>query len=433
MAGMSATRDDDLTVDELARRAGIPTSTVRLYQARGLLPGPRREGRVGYYGAGHLARLRLIAELQQRGFSLAGIKQLVDAWEQGRSLDDLLGLEAEATAPLAAPEPVRLPVAELAGRFAGQEPGPAVLARAAELGLLRVEGDVVACDARFLAFGTELAALGIPLDTILDEAAVRRRRHATRADRRADRRPRPPRPAGRGRGGRLPAAGAAGRRLGVRGRAGQGARPDGRGTAGRAGVTRGRPPAGPVPAPAASGVLDRQDGLLEGRRLGAVDAGRADGAVGIELEAVQAAEADGHARVGVAAPVAPQPGLGEDRELAVAFGKVALERHHGRVALHGNATAALEELDREPLLQGAHGQVGREVHEEVGGAPQPSLGHGGHADTWDGVDRGHLEQALRVTVRGWRELAGRPVSGRPAGQGAGDRADGVDDAAHRVA
>src|SRR6266545_2291618 len=126
---MSATEGDHLTVDELARRAGIPTSTVRLYQARGLLPGPRREGRVGYYGAGHLARLRLIAELQQRGISLAGIKQLVDAWEQGRTLDDLL----------------------------------------------RVEGDVVACDARFLAFGTELAALGIPLDTILDESAALRR------------------------------------------------------------------------------------------------------------------------------------------------------------------------------------------------------------------------------------------------------------------
>jgi DNA-binding transcriptional MerR regulator len=175
MARMSATRDDDLTVDELARRAGIPTSTVRLYQARGLLPGPRREGRVGYYGAGHLARLRLIAELQQRGFSLAGIKQLVDAWEQGRGLDDLLGLEAEATAPLAAPEPVRLPLAELAGRFAGQEVTPAVLARAAELGLLRVEDGVVACDAQFLAFGTELAALGIPLDTILDESEALRR------------------------------------------------------------------------------------------------------------------------------------------------------------------------------------------------------------------------------------------------------------------
>ena len=101
----------EMTIDELASRAGLPSSTVRLYQTRALIPPPRRAGRQGFYGDGHLARLRLITELQERGFSLAAIKHLVDAWETGRGLDALLGLEAQVAAQRS--EPVRLTIEEL--------------------------------------------------------------------------------------------------------------------------------------------------------------------------------------------------------------------------------------------------------------------------------------------------------------------------------
>ena len=50
-------------LDILAHEAGIPTSTVRLYQNRGLLYPPRREGRLGYYNTGHHERLQPIAHL----------------------------------------------------------------------------------------------------------------------------------------------------------------------------------------------------------------------------------------------------------------------------------------------------------------------------------------------------------------------------------
>jgi len=53
-----------LTIEELASQAGTATTTVRMYQSKGLLPPPERHGRIGYYGHGHLARLRLIAQLQ---------------------------------------------------------------------------------------------------------------------------------------------------------------------------------------------------------------------------------------------------------------------------------------------------------------------------------------------------------------------------------
>lgn len=57
----------DLTVDELAARAGVTVRTIRFYSTRGLLPppeiGPRRVGR---YGPDHLSRLALIEELQHQ-------------------------------------------------------------------------------------------------------------------------------------------------------------------------------------------------------------------------------------------------------------------------------------------------------------------------------------------------------------------------------
>jgi DNA-binding transcriptional MerR regulator len=58
----------------------------------GLLPPPARRGRVGIYGATHLARLELIARLQARGYSLAGIGDLLGAWRDGADLPEVLGL-----------------------------------------------------------------------------------------------------------------------------------------------------------------------------------------------------------------------------------------------------------------------------------------------------------------------------------------------------
>jgi DNA-binding transcriptional MerR regulator len=83
---------EELTVDELARRVGLPVRTVREYQTMGLLPPPARRGRVGIYGPTHLVRLGLIARLQERGYSLAGIRDLLGAWRDGADLAEVLGL-----------------------------------------------------------------------------------------------------------------------------------------------------------------------------------------------------------------------------------------------------------------------------------------------------------------------------------------------------
>jgi len=160
---------EELTVEDLAREAGVPVSTVRLYQTRGLLPPPDRKGRVGYYGAGHLARMRLIGRLQEEGFSLASIKHLVDAWQEGRGLHDLLGLE-EQLADWGR-QPVELQPEELAALLGGTELTPAVMARSQELGLVVIgeDGTLQVPDMDLLRVGSELMRLGVPADEVLDE------------------------------------------------------------------------------------------------------------------------------------------------------------------------------------------------------------------------------------------------------------------------
>jgi len=67
-----------LRVEELAAAAGIRVDTVRYYQAKGLLPPPRRVGRVALYDEGHLERLRRIKALQAKGLSLAVIRRVLE-------------------------------------------------------------------------------------------------------------------------------------------------------------------------------------------------------------------------------------------------------------------------------------------------------------------------------------------------------------------
>jgi DNA-binding transcriptional MerR regulator len=94
-AGEPADDDVDLTVDEVASRAGVPTRTVREYQTLGLLPPPEKRGRIGIYRTAHVQRLQLIGRLQARGYSLAGIRDLLASWHEGHELTDILGLDPD--------------------------------------------------------------------------------------------------------------------------------------------------------------------------------------------------------------------------------------------------------------------------------------------------------------------------------------------------
>lgn len=160
----------EIRIDELAQRAGTKSTTVRLYQARGLLPAPRREGREGYYGDAHLARLQLILDLQERGFSLRGIKELIDAWSDGRDLDELLGLQRRTLQHWSDQQPLTLSLADLAASFQGQPISPELIQRVVTLGLVQIDGDTVTVPIpAFHEAGARLAGLGIPPAEVVDE------------------------------------------------------------------------------------------------------------------------------------------------------------------------------------------------------------------------------------------------------------------------
>lgn len=158
---------DEYRIEELAREAGVPVRTLRYYQERRLLPPPRRRGRVGWYSAAHLERLKLITRLLERGYRLDGIEELLAAADEGREVTELLGLAAAAEEPWAEGRPARLTAEELDELLGGQFT-PELLAEAVELGYIRVEGDgYVISSARLLEATVELVRAGIPLRSVL--------------------------------------------------------------------------------------------------------------------------------------------------------------------------------------------------------------------------------------------------------------------------
>ncbi|WP_280239536.1 MerR family transcriptional regulator [Nocardia abscessus] len=85
--------DSEFTIDELARAADTTVRSVRVYHERGLLPSPEVRGRIGYYGSDHLNRLQTISRLLGRGMKLNGIRELLEAWDRGDGLADVLGVK----------------------------------------------------------------------------------------------------------------------------------------------------------------------------------------------------------------------------------------------------------------------------------------------------------------------------------------------------
>ncbi|MER7573264.1 MerR family transcriptional regulator [Streptomyces sp. NPDC126514] len=149
-------------MEELARLAGITVRTLRFYRERGLIPPPRREGRIAWYDERHLARLRTISALLERGHTLSGIADLAEAFDHGRDVADLLGMDTPTEEV-----PVRLTPEELADRFAG-EVTPENFATALELGYLATDGqDIVHISRRLLDVSAALVREGIPLAEVL--------------------------------------------------------------------------------------------------------------------------------------------------------------------------------------------------------------------------------------------------------------------------
>jgi len=131
-----------------------------------LLPPPERRGRLGLYGDRHVQHLRLITRLQRRGYSLAGIRDLLRAWESGTDLVTLLGVD-ESQAALDE-TPLRLTRAELFQRLPALE--EATLGRASRIGLVRPHGEdhFLVRSPALLGLAADWTGAGVALDEALD-------------------------------------------------------------------------------------------------------------------------------------------------------------------------------------------------------------------------------------------------------------------------
>lgn len=158
--------DDGVTLDELARLAGMTARNVRAHQERGLMPAPQVRGRVGFYTQDHLDRLRMIAELQAEGLSLAAVQRtmadvppgragqalavrrsLLEGWDEESS--EVFGLE------------------ELRSWFGDDV--DEILGRAASMGLVvPLHEGVEVLAPSLLGALRDLSALGVPASAVLD-------------------------------------------------------------------------------------------------------------------------------------------------------------------------------------------------------------------------------------------------------------------------
>lgn len=121
-----------LTVGQLAKRAGVRPSTLRFYEAEGLLP-PAARSDSGYrlYDAEAEQALRFIQRTHRLGFALADIRTLLASWRGGDADDAaalataerrFLDLERQVTQLLVAQHELGLFLRDLRDRAGGATP-----------------------------------------------------------------------------------------------------------------------------------------------------------------------------------------------------------------------------------------------------------------------------------------------------------------------
>ena len=172
--GAETTESVSYRIDDLAALADTTVRNVRAYQDRGLIPPPQRLGRVGLYSSEHLARLRLISSMLDRGYSLSNIGELFQAWEQGHDIGELLGFEAALAAPWTTEAEVTLSLEELSERF-GDLVQVDTLSEVEQLELFEFDGEQVRVKSpRLLEAGAALVAAGVTVPAVVGHALALR-------------------------------------------------------------------------------------------------------------------------------------------------------------------------------------------------------------------------------------------------------------------
>lgn len=154
-------------IDDLARLAGTTTRNIRVYRDRGLLHPPFRVGRLALFNDTHLTRLRLISSMLDRGYNIAHVREMLTAWEQGKDLGDVLGLETAIAGDWAAEKPKTMALNQ-ARRLIDDEQA---FDRLIAAGLIRVEDagqEATVVRPKLIEAFNDIREYGITIDKLID-------------------------------------------------------------------------------------------------------------------------------------------------------------------------------------------------------------------------------------------------------------------------
>jgi len=168
---------------ELAAQSGVSARTIRFYQSERVLPRPERRGRHAVYGDHHVDRLRLIAELRDRGLGLSAIRHLLARRASpGMSVGDWLGLDETLRGPWSDDRPVVLTDAELGELLATRPAGLRDRLVRAHLIEAMVDGSWLVGSPTLLDLAIQLHDAGIDIEVTGQATELLRRRLARAVD-----------------------------------------------------------------------------------------------------------------------------------------------------------------------------------------------------------------------------------------------------------
>jgi DNA-binding transcriptional MerR regulator len=154
-----------LTIEQLAAEVGMSVRNIRNHQSRGLLAAPEVHARIGYYDANHVARLRLILDLQADGFNLAAIERLMGS--SGGLAERLLGLRHALTTPFESESPEVITAEELLKRFGEVDSKDIERVRKLKLLVPLGDGRFEVPSPALMKAAEEVTALGVSLHAAL--------------------------------------------------------------------------------------------------------------------------------------------------------------------------------------------------------------------------------------------------------------------------
>lgn len=152
-------------IEELARLAGTTTRNIRVYRDRDLLPPPLRVGRIALFNDTHLTRLRLITSMLDRGYTIAHVREMLSAWEEGKNLGDVLGLETAIVGTWTTEKPQTMSLAE-AHQLVDD---PSAFERMVGLHVIRVDGEqATIVRPKLIEAFNEVRGYGVSADKLID-------------------------------------------------------------------------------------------------------------------------------------------------------------------------------------------------------------------------------------------------------------------------